>query len=92
MVRDPICQMDVDENKAMSSYYRGKRFYFCSTVCKEQFDEQHPVYPTHCSECMKDCDIKETVWKIKHKDVIYAFCSEKCKDDFESKNFGGVIY
>jgi len=39
MVKDPVCNMDVDENKAeFTSTYKNKTYYFCSKACKEKFD------------------------------------------------------
>ena len=40
MARDPICGMYVDETTAaIRSFKYGKNYYFCSEVCKNQFDE-----------------------------------------------------
>jgi YHS domain-containing protein len=43
--KDPVCGMDVDENKARAagrvSEYRGKTYYFCADECKQQFDRGH---------------------------------------------------
>jgi Cu(I)/Ag(I) efflux system membrane fusion protein len=43
--KDPVCGMDVDENKARAagrvSEYRGKTYYFCADECKQQFDRDH---------------------------------------------------
>ena len=37
--KDPVCGMEVDEAKAAgSSVYRGLTYYFCSPVCKKEFD------------------------------------------------------
>jgi Cu+-exporting ATPase len=45
MAKDVICGMDVDENKAAGvSEFRGKKYYFCSTVCKQKFDETPEAY------------------------------------------------
>ncbi len=38
MARDPVCGMEVDERKARSITYRGKNYYFCSTICKGKFE------------------------------------------------------
>jgi YHS domain-containing protein len=39
---DPICKMNVAENAAKyTSAYDGRKFYFCSVACKQQF-EKHP--------------------------------------------------
>ncbi len=38
-VKDPVCGMDVNPATAAGeSTHEGKRYYFCSTACKEQFD------------------------------------------------------
>ncbi len=40
MAKDPICGMYVDETTAtIVSVLGDKKYYFCSTGCKEQFDE-----------------------------------------------------
>ena len=40
-VRDPICGMNVDKNKAQFSYEKGgQKFYFCSQNCKDTFVEE----------------------------------------------------
>jgi YHS domain-containing protein len=43
MVKDVICNMDVDPSTAtIISEYEGKKYYFCSEQCKEEF-EANPV-------------------------------------------------
>ncbi len=37
MKRDPICNMDVDENKAFSGECDGKVYFFCSEGCRDKF-------------------------------------------------------
>lgn len=45
MVKDLVCSMDVNEDKAAaSSSYKGKKYYFCSPVCKTKFDENPEKY------------------------------------------------
>lgn len=45
MVKDPVCNMDVDEKKAAStSEYKGKTCFFCAKICKEKFDEEPERY------------------------------------------------
>jgi YHS domain-containing protein len=39
MKRCPVCGMMVDENKAPSSNYQGRTFYFHKPVHKEMFDK-----------------------------------------------------
>jgi membrane fusion protein, copper/silver efflux system len=40
--KDPVCGMDVDEGSAnaggKTSEYGGRKYYFCSEACKQQFD------------------------------------------------------
>jgi YHS domain-containing protein len=46
MPRDPVCGMEVDEKDAEATLqYHGKTYYFCSSRCKEQFDQQPQRYP-----------------------------------------------
>lgn len=45
MAKDLVCGMNVKEDEAAGiSEYRGKKYYFCSTVCKEKFDKAPEVY------------------------------------------------
>jgi YHS domain-containing protein len=45
MAIDPVCKMQVDENKnAGSSEYKGKTYYFCAASCKRKFDENPEKY------------------------------------------------
>jgi Cu+-exporting ATPase len=40
-VKDPVCGMSVDtQTAAARSTYAGQAYYFCSTACKQQFDEK----------------------------------------------------
>jgi YHS domain-containing protein len=45
MTKDPVCGMQVDENKApATSSYQGKKYSFCGQECKEKFDGQPQHY------------------------------------------------
>lgn len=45
MARDPVCDMQVNEEQAAgTSKYQGETYYFCSTRCKEQFDQNPERY------------------------------------------------
>jgi YHS domain-containing protein len=45
MAKDPVCGMQVDENKAAASVdFEGKTYRFCSTACKEKFEESPHRY------------------------------------------------
>lgn len=40
MVKDPVCGMEVDPQKAAAtSIYGGTDYYFCSAACKKSFDK-----------------------------------------------------
>lgn len=44
MAKDPICGMTVDAQHAISSQHMGHTFYFCSSVCKENFERDPMKY------------------------------------------------
>ena len=45
MAIDPICGMQVDEDKAAGqSTYKGKGYFFCAPICKERFDADPEHY------------------------------------------------
>lgn len=42
---DPVCGMTVNEARAENeSVYRGIKYYFCSAVCREEFDRDPDAY------------------------------------------------
>ena len=45
MIRDHVCDMDVDERKAAATTeYAGDTYYFCSQECKNKFIEDPEKY------------------------------------------------
>lgn len=45
MVLDLVCGMEVDEKTGKwKSEYKGKTYYFCGTMCKQEFDENPTKY------------------------------------------------
>ena len=43
--KDPVCNMMVDEKKALHiSEVNGKKIYLCSAQCKSQFDQNPGKY------------------------------------------------
>jgi len=45
MMKDPVCNMMVDEKKTkLKSEHEGKTFYFCSAGCKATFDKDPHKY------------------------------------------------
>ncbi len=56
MAKDLVCGMEVNKDEAAaSSLYKGKKYYFCSPVCKTKFDENPEKY-LKASE-NKGCDV-----------------------------------
>ncbi len=77
--KDPVCDMDVDEGKALAagktSDYGGNKYYFCSEGCKQQFDKAPEHFlksPSPAGKQMKSNTAKmEMVRKASlHKDTI----------------------
>ena len=44
MVKDSVCNMEVDENTKFKSRFKDKDYYFCSIACKEKFDKSPDKY------------------------------------------------
>jgi len=45
MAIDPICKKIVDEKTVkFTSYYKGKKYFFCTTDCKKKFDADPAKY------------------------------------------------
>jgi P-type Cu+ transporter len=45
MATDPVCGMRVDEQQAAGrSDYQNQTYYFCSTGCKQKFDQNPQQY------------------------------------------------
>lgn len=43
--KDPVCGMPVDREKSKAaSVYRGKTFYFCSSSCRDKFEQAPEKY------------------------------------------------
>jgi YHS domain-containing protein len=45
MAKDPVCGMEVDEQKVtQKSEYKGKTYYFCSATCRKKFEKEPEKY------------------------------------------------
>lgn len=45
---DPVCGMEVDTGTAKyKTLYKGKVYYFCSPMCKEEFEKNPEHYLAH---------------------------------------------
>lgn len=43
--KDPVCGMDVEPQRARAtSVYRGSTYYFCSTSCRDKFEQAPEKY------------------------------------------------
>ncbi|MEO8386167.1 MAG: YHS domain-containing protein [Betaproteobacteria bacterium] len=43
--KDPVCGMSVDRDKSTAaSVYRGKTYSFCSTTCRDKFEQTPEKY------------------------------------------------
>jgi YHS domain-containing protein len=50
MAKDPVCGMDVDPKKAVSSTIEGKERYFCSSDCRDKYAQRQGQERTSSSE------------------------------------------
>lgn len=45
MAKDPVCGMEVDEQKAAATAeHEGKTYYFCCSHCKMSFEKEPQKY------------------------------------------------
>ncbi len=43
-VKDPVCSMEVNPNNVERVDYQGKKYYFCSSICKIKFQHSPQNY------------------------------------------------
>ena len=43
-VKDSICGMELEKEKAQKSTYNGKEYYFCCFHCKAEFEKEPTKY------------------------------------------------
>lgn len=43
-VKDPVCGMELEKEKAQESNYNGKYYYFCCFHCKDEFEKEPTKY------------------------------------------------
>ncbi len=52
---DPVCGMEVDEQSASGkSIFQGQEYYFCSTGCKQTFENNPQQYVDDSMNSGKD--------------------------------------
>ena len=54
MAKDPVCGMEVEEGKICSTH-EGKKYCFCSNVCKESFEKDPGKYVKSGAEKKTGC-------------------------------------
>jgi YHS domain-containing protein len=48
MVIDPVCGVEMEQHEAVGvSEYHEKIYYFCSGICKDEFDQEPEKYVRH---------------------------------------------
>jgi membrane fusion protein, copper/silver efflux system len=96
-VKDLVCGMNVDPQSphTLKTQYKGETYYFCSEVCKKRFEANPDKYvPKRSTKqpmvvkdlvCGMDVDPKSPhTLKTQYKGETYYFCSEMCKNSFET--------
>ncbi|MBN2339350.1 MAG: YHS domain-containing protein, partial [Acidobacteria bacterium] len=97
-VKDPVCGMDVDpaSDRVLKTEHQGKTYYFCSAMCKKNFEANPAKYLPKKEApgkvalakdpvCGMDVDPNsDRVLKTEHQGKTYYFCSEMCKKNFEA--------
>lgn len=59
MVKDPVCEMELDErHKREFLVYEGRSYYFCSVGCRAEF-QRHPE--DYAERAQADRGVKEDV-------------------------------
>ncbi len=85
MKTDPVCGMDVVEDKARHADHSGETYYFCSEHCLRKFQADPSIYLQTESLIDPVCGMtvtKESVHHAKHEDKTHYFCSEGCLNKF----------
>lgn len=48
MQTDPVCGMQIDERESDEhSEFEGRTYYFCSSACRQKFEENPGRYADH---------------------------------------------
>jgi YHS domain-containing protein len=54
MKRDPVCGMHIDPADALRLEYHGKTYFFCSQLCKREFEDRPEEYAERPSTMLLD--------------------------------------
>lgn len=91
MARDPVCHMDIDEDKPHeAAVHEGKTYRFCSGGCRDRFLENPEPFISETKKEGERCiacrtEIRKGLY-IRDKG---PYCCEKCY--FRDRFLGGVI-
>jgi YHS domain-containing protein len=61
MKRDPVCGMRIDPADGLRLEYHGKTYYFCSHLCKHEFEDRPDEYAKHPSPTVLSGAIYEPI-------------------------------
>jgi YHS domain-containing protein len=61
MKRDPVCGLLINPADALRREYHGKTYYFCSELCKRDFDDRPDEYAEHPSTKVIDGAILDEI-------------------------------
>jgi Cu+-exporting ATPase len=92
MVRDPVCDMEIEEAAAAATrVVEGTTYYFCSQACVEQFDADPARFIAKASPvtvtdpvCGMKIDPASAAAKRDFGGRTYYFCSEGCARQFDA--------
>jgi YHS domain-containing protein len=54
MKSDPVCGMLINPADALRLEYHGKTYYFCSHLCRREFEDRPDEYAEHPSSMLLD--------------------------------------
>ena len=54
MKRDPVCGLLIDPADALRLEYHGEIYYFCSHLCRREFEDRPEEYAKHPSSMVVD--------------------------------------
>jgi YHS domain-containing protein len=81
MAIDPVCKMEVDEETTKYiSEYKGKKYYFCTLDCKEEFDK---LGKSKDPACGMEVDEKTAKYVSEYNGKKYYFDLRGCKETFD---------
>lgn len=97
-VIDPVCGMTIEDKDAVAtSHYKGKTYYFCAEICKEDFDNDPESFISSKRSETRVADAnmaKDPICGMvvpKDKSLVkeiggrtFYFCSKDCLNTFES--------